>query len=491
MPVMRELSPRSRNWPLWNSSKTSLVANKPSEIIHLGGSRVDSTSELEPSVSENSEIERSITPWSFRPPTPKSPGSVVAKGDIDNAVGRLPDVSPKPPPERPTTLWTISDWHPPAESGADASDANNEVFDFPALSPTPLRIPSGKRPNPTVTVKPISLSALAHENPPLPSITSSIYSGASASRLRSPVYSPLPSASSTHSNLLNSRSRSPLPSPYSLFPPTDSAFKGLPKGSHSTTSVAPIAREQWKPLPARPARSEDEGLRERAKGKPREIGTGQQHIVQFMKLDSPARPTGPARPAPTTRPRNLPPLTSSSPDGPLPAISQDNLRKHSKEKERPAHKSRRAASESNIPTESLGLTAPKLARTRTLTPQQRLWLHRNYRGEATFLKAWGLSINREGDRDEGLEILRELMTAEAERKLPKPQQWPEDERYHQHARTQSETSIAPSLRDREALQVIMEERNSREVRLRSTKEGLGYIMGENQGSWTNSQPMNN
>ncbi|KAK5655664.1 hypothetical protein OQA88_5597 [Cercophora sp. LCS_1] len=48
------------------------------------------------------------------------------------------------------------------------------------------------------------------------------------------------------------------------------------------------------------------------------------------------------------------------------------------------------------------------------TRQERVWLHHNYRGEAPFLLVWGLDIRNEEDREEGLEILRELMQAESE-----------------------------------------------------------------------------
>ncbi|KAK4239539.1 hypothetical protein C8A03DRAFT_32398 [Achaetomium macrosporum] len=48
------------------------------------------------------------------------------------------------------------------------------------------------------------------------------------------------------------------------------------------------------------------------------------------------------------------------------------------------------------------------------TRQERIWLHVNYRGEAPFLKAWGLDIRKRSDRLEGLAILRELIHAEAQ-----------------------------------------------------------------------------
>ncbi|KAK4174102.1 hypothetical protein QBC36DRAFT_244055 [Triangularia setosa] len=46
------------------------------------------------------------------------------------------------------------------------------------------------------------------------------------------------------------------------------------------------------------------------------------------------------------------------------------------------------------------------------THQERMWLHRNYRGEAPFLAAWGLDITSQQDRDEGVGIVKELMMEE-------------------------------------------------------------------------------
>ncbi|KAM7183530.1 hypothetical protein V8F20_012592 [Naviculisporaceae sp. PSN 640] len=43
------------------------------------------------------------------------------------------------------------------------------------------------------------------------------------------------------------------------------------------------------------------------------------------------------------------------------------------------------------------------------TKEERMWLHQHYRGEAPFLRAWGLDIKSVADREEGLVILRDLM----------------------------------------------------------------------------------
>ncbi len=48
------------------------------------------------------------------------------------------------------------------------------------------------------------------------------------------------------------------------------------------------------------------------------------------------------------------------------------------------------------------------------TMQERVWLHRNYRGEAPFLRAWGLNIESEEDREEGRALMQELMQADDE-----------------------------------------------------------------------------
>ncbi|KAK4657646.1 hypothetical protein QC762_001160 [Podospora pseudocomata] len=49
--------------------------------------------------------------------------------------------------------------------------------------------------------------------------------------------------------------------------------------------------------------------------------------------------------------------------------------------------------------------------------QERMWLHRNYRGEAPFLAAWGLDIASQQDREEGMGIVKELMLEESKRRV--------------------------------------------------------------------------
>lgn len=43
-----------------------------------------------------------------------------------------------------------------------------------------------------------------------------------------------------------------------------------------------------------------------------------------------------------------------------------------------------------------------------------MWLHQHYRGEAPFLRAWGLDIKSAADREEGIVILRDLIALDLE-----------------------------------------------------------------------------
>ncbi|KAK1750504.1 hypothetical protein QBC47DRAFT_393599 [Echria macrotheca] len=84
------------------------------------------------------------------------------------------------------------------------------------------------------------------------------------------------------------------------------------------------------------------------------------------------------------------------------------------ERERARESSDSKASEFTIPIKAT-IVSP-LPRTVLVrhTREERMWLHHNYRGEAPFLQAWGLDIANAEDREEGLDMLRELMAAERE-----------------------------------------------------------------------------
>ncbi|RYP56674.1 hypothetical protein DL771_011708 [Monosporascus sp. 5C6A] len=103
--------------------------------------------------------------------------------------------------------------------------------------------------------------------------------------------------------------------------------------------------------------------------------------------------------------KTIPPLVGPPPSRPLPIIKEPSAQ--SKETSTGATPAAIAASSSNS-------AQPNFRGPPRHTPQERLWLHRNYRGEAPFLKAWGLSINSEEDREEGKAILQDLMRSEEE-----------------------------------------------------------------------------
>lgn len=69
----------------------------------------------------------------------------------------------------------------------------------------------------------------------------------------------------------------------------------------------------------------------------------------------------------------------------------------------------RLSSSSDTTSNKATTTAPP-----KYTRSELIWLHRNYRGELPFLRAWGLDIASVEDRAEGLEMLRELMLEEEE-----------------------------------------------------------------------------
>ncbi|KAI1171921.1 hypothetical protein F4777DRAFT_563872 [Nemania sp. FL0916] len=146
-----------------------------------------------------------------------------------------------------------------------------------------------------------------------------------------------------------------------------------------------------------------------------------------------------------------------------------------------------------------------------LTPKERLWLHRHYRGEAGFLNAWGLQIGSEEDRGEGRTILRELMAGEQaeeeNNKHNKEKETQERQRTHhrsgsgagsQQSRSSTATNASTSTRDGVGLDVITEERHSREVEILQPRamtplgnarysDGEREIRGQGQGQRMKNQ----
>ncbi|KAM0819360.1 hypothetical protein AB5N19_05175 [Seiridium cardinale] len=337
MPIVREPSQRTKAWVKWNygqnSSKVSLNS-APSEIIHLGGSRVGT-------------------------PEPSPGRPATAQGH-----------------DRPCTTWFPSPYAPPPEPPLGIARSRTDPHDHLSpvatpssfetmssqLSPAPLSLPSGKIPS------------------PLPSATTSSFSKVSSPP---PYYSASPISTSSESSRQLRRTQ-------------------------SATDIQKRARVRSKALPPKPMESHDESESDTQES------PNATHVGQLIRED--AQDRGVER---VTRWFPIPPLTSPPPTKPLPAIRSISPTSSEGSKESP----KLATSSEQQVVQTKGLPQRPTSR---LSPQERLWLHRNYRGEATFLKAWGLSIEKAEDREEGVNMMRELMEAEDEKKRAKKAQKAKD-----------------------------------------------------------------
>ncbi|KAI1438296.1 hypothetical protein GGR50DRAFT_487379 [Xylaria sp. CBS 124048] len=177
--------------------------------------------------------------------------------------------------------------------------------------------------------------------------------------------------------------------------------------------------------------------------------------------------------SPPERSRWPPPLLRGAPPtGPLPPISGARRGSQSKVRD-PTH-----ARGLSISSDQSGEFSPgtvvevsgrrPAATTRPKhTPKERLWLHRNYRGEANFLRAWGLEIRIEGERTEGLEILRELMESEVQEERDGRGDAGGQRNGQGYGHGQGGVMVVNSpAREPAGLDVIAEERHSREIPFR-------------------------
>lgn len=133
----------------------------------------------------------------------------------------------------------------------------------------------------------------------------------------------------------------------------------------------------------------------------------------------------------------FPPPANPPPKGPLPAINPAPVPNESRQ--------RRGSVPEQVPE-------PKPLSAGRYTPQERLWLHRNYRGEANFLKAWGLRIENDADRGEGADLLRELMQSEMEMKASK--------QHRKKEQLMEEHELHINTEEPEGLHIILEEERS-------------------------------
>ncbi|KAI1375803.1 hypothetical protein F4677DRAFT_420768 [Hypoxylon crocopeplum] len=372
------------------------------------------------------------------PPEPDSPGSTTPR-DI---IGGLPGTKDTAASIYCQGVGKCSISHCPRCAAETKLEANDDLGDSPRLKPAPLRFPTERAPSPVITISSDSSS----DSPPHEYIF------------------PLPPGSSG-SYMQASNSRSPFPPPYSPFASSTSLAKeSVSRKDNNGITKKPTEAAQRiqsraetqdvpesKPLPSRPPPDVNNKERE-------EIKKGKQHIFHFAKISSAfaareitvhrrTSPTietsdGKERPFPTPIPPPGPSLPLST------AKEEKQAKEQSMENERPFTEPQHSVTESRTKAiVPMDLERPSHGSRQRLTPEQMVWLHRNYRGEATFLKAWGLHITRDMDREQGLEILRELMAAELPKETEQPRQNRQQEKQRiQQGRIQS-TSV-PGVRER-------------------------------------------
>ncbi|KAI0531960.1 hypothetical protein GGR58DRAFT_491844 [Xylaria digitata] len=451
MPLVREPSQRALNWVRWNSSRTSLNPSNNSkrvaepEIIHLGGARVGTAFEVLdlPAPDRSKPVERPLTQWAFNPPPPNPPGIGIAIAS--------PDDSPKGTPDaldfdndRPITQWFPELKLPLPQEEKGKNQSQNLV---PQTAHPYLKINTNNAEEGMLSpLSPSSSSNVTRNSP-----------SASVSPLRSPISSPIDPPETNPSRSGQFPKRSTSLSQASRYAPQsakravgyDAPLRAKEIQLRRTQSNAEVPRSvEW-----RGSSPHDPPIQE-----PQRDTRSSPNPVMIIQ-DS----------------QILPPLTSAPPNVPLPPISGTKLAGQGKARDQ-LHRRGRSRSSDRVnerspielqeqADEQQSGAEPKL------TPKERFWLHRHYRGEAMFLKAWGLQITSEEDREEGRGILRELMEREVQEEREA------QEKQHMHHRSaslsRSSTATASSNCDGTGLGVIAEERLSREFHFRPT-ESLGY-----------------
>ncbi|KAI1424715.1 hypothetical protein F5Y12DRAFT_428581 [Xylaria sp. FL1777] len=483
MPLTREPSQRALNWVKWNSSKASLNSHHSSkrfepEIVHLGGGRVGTAFEVLdlPAPDRSKPTERPLTQWAFNPPPPNPPGIGIAIA--------CPEDSPKDTAnafnldsDRPITQW------------------------FPELQPEEQKSKNESHHLPPKTVYPYTNSKrnTAEESLPSPLSPSSSSnatrdSATTVSPLESPV-SPIEFPETTPIRLAQFPKRSTSLSQASRYQPSpvakrivghNSPLKANESQLRRTQSNADVSRAvEWRGLPPQPISRETKDSIYAREASPHE-----------PRIQEPQRITRSSpKPINTIQDAHmLPPLTSAPPNIPLPLITGTKLAGQGKAREQNHRRGRSNSSDrsherSPIIEAQEQASAQQPGPEHKLTPKERFWLHRHYRGEAMFLKAWGLQITSEEDREEGRGILRELMERETqeERESQERQEKRESqERQRMHHRSgslsRSSSATASTSRDGGALDVIAEERLSREFHVRPTGSS-GYASAADEKFW--------
>ncbi|KAI1822736.1 hypothetical protein F4861DRAFT_373980 [Xylaria intraflava] len=545
MPLKREPSQRL-NWVKWNSSKTGSNSGSGSgsgsnskrvtapEIVHLGGARVSP----EPYSADKHFTRRTTEP---QPPNPPAIGlAVTSHNDYRHEPPKSPTASDN---DRPITQW-FPTWQldiakskyesqdPPSQptSHAHTNSTSNMTARSNMTSSSNMTTSSSLNSNPnSLSTSNTDAAEDKYRSPSRTSTSSNANLPNSPPEVVSPsisrTSSPLGFAEPNQSRPVQFPKRSTSLSQSSRYAPprlTKRAMRAGPplkaKEVHlrRTQSNAEVQRPTpWSGSPPRleiPVREDKPTVREASPPRleiPDRPRTRESSPAEPRHHVDPRRGArSPVNPVPD-RLQVIPPLRGAPPNIPLPPISAARRGSHGKTREQ-AHAHARGLSFSSdhssdvspcteapgrkedvsvrVATAMTATTTTTTATTTTtrqrLTGKERLWLHRNYRGEANFLKAWGLGIASEDDRAEGVGILRELMEAEAQEEREGREG---GARLHSRSGSLSRGSATNSpARESAGLGVIAEERHSREFHLRSStrassEEGGGGGGGDDSG----------
>lgn len=421
-----------------------------------------------PAPDRSRSTERPLTKWAFNPPPPNPPGIGIAIASPDDGPRESPD-APNLDSERPITQW-FPELQPEALKTRNESQNLGVRTAYPYVNPS-TEAAEEDQPSP---LSPSSSSNATLNSPP-----------SAVSPLRSPISSPidLPETNAPRSVQFPKRSTS-LSKASRHAPPrltkravgNEGPLRAIEVQLRRTQSNAEVARQvEWRNSPTVSQHQKD---------------SPQKHEVLVHELKTQEFQRSVRRsPKPLKipqEPRALPPLTSAPPNVPLPPISATKLAGQGKAWDQMHRRGRSSSSERGIersPPREVQEPAdgqPPGAEQK-LTSKERFWLHRHYRGEATFLKAWGLEITSEEDREEGRRIMRELMQGEAQEERENQ----ERQRMHHLSGSQSRSSTATTLsgRDGVGLDVIAEERLSREFHLHATGDSHSYKDGAEDKFW--------
>ncbi|KAI1747667.1 hypothetical protein F4782DRAFT_535214 [Xylaria castorea] len=479
MSLSREPSQRGLNWVKWNSSKTRPNSNNNSkraaepQIVHLGGARVGTAFEVHlelPAPDRSRPAERPLTQWAFNPPPPNPPGIGIAIACPDDSPRESPNAS-NLNGDRPLTQW-FPELQPEAVKNKNESQNLGLRTAYPYVKPSP-ETAEGDLPSP---LSPSSSSNAAHNSPPR-----------DVSPSWSPISSPTDSLGTNSSQPAQFPKRSTSLSQSSRYAPPRLAKRAIANDGSLRATEIQLRRTQSNAEVARPV--------ERRVSPPQPIShhqrdSSQRHDVPTYDLKTQESHRSMRRsPKPLKIPQDpqaLPPLTSAPPNVPLPPISATRLAGQGKARDQWHARGRSSSSDRSIersPPRELQEQADgqQPGTEQKLTSKERFWLHRHYRGEAAFLKAWGLEITSEEDREEGRRIMRELIEGEAQEERESQ----ERQRMHHRSGSQSRSSTATTLsgRDGVGLDVIAEEGLSREFHFRPTAESHSSRNGAEDKFW--------